>query len=190
MTVVLIVSSVLVAWVLQAIGVSRAMRRRGFAALPWFVTSLVLGPAAWTLAVAEARGGPPGPVILRWGTPAQGVIDVLVALEGDEVPPETVAQLRRVLQYSRRVVLARVVGAGGPAHIVKDAERFLIDAAARLRLDGAELHLLYGDLDAVVAGAQRRHEFGIILRSDQPAELFDGDGPRQEVRCVRDVSAA
>ncbi len=32
--------------------------------------------------------------------------------------------------------------------------------------------------------------FGIILRSDQPAELFDGDGPRQEVRCLRDVSAA
>ncbi len=190
MTVELIVSSVVGAWVLQAIGVSRAMRRRGFDALPWFVTSLVLGPAAWPFAMAEARGGPPRPVILRWGTPDRGAIDVFIALDGDEVPPETVAQLRRVLQYSRRVVLARVVRAGGPAHVVKDAERFLIDAAAGLRLDGAELQLLYGDLDAVVAEAQRRHEFGIILRSDQPAELFDGDGPRQEVRCMRDVSAA
>lgn len=190
MTLVLILSSVLIAWVLQAVGVSRAMRRRGFDVLPWFVTCLLLGPAAWPLAFAEVRTGLPGPVIVRWGTPSRGVIDVFVVLEADEVPPETDAQLRRVLQHSRRVVLARVVMAGGSAHVAKHAERFLIDAAARLRLDGAELQLLYGELDAVVAQTQARHEFGIILRSDQPAELFDGDGPRQEVRCIRDVSAA
>ena len=190
MTVALVVSSVLVAWVLQAIGVARAMGRRGFDALSWFVTSLLLGPASWVLAVGEARGGANRRVIVRSGAPGRGAIDVLVALEADEIPPETVAQLRRVLQYTRRVVLARIVKAGGPAHVVKDAERFLIDAAARLSLHGGELQLLYGDLDEVVVETQRRHEFGIILRSDQPSDLFDGDGPRQEVRCERDVSKA
>ncbi len=35
-----------------------------------------------------------------------------------------------------------------------------------------------------------RHEFGIMLRTDKPAEPFDGDGPSREVRCIRDVSAA
>ena len=189
MTVVMVFGAA-VAGAGQAIAVSRAMRRRGFDGLPWLVTSLVLGPAAWPLALSEVRRGAPGPEVLRWGTPGRGVIDVLVVLELDAVPRETVTQLWRVLPYTRRVVLARVVRAGGPGYVAKEARRFLADAASRLRLDGAELQLLHGDLATVVGATQRRREFGIILRSDQPSELFDGDGSRQEVRCERDVSVA
>lgn len=187
---VTLASGLLLAWSLQAVVVSRAMERHGFDGLPWLVTSLLLGPGAWPLALAEVLRRVPGPEILRSGTPAPGVIDVFVVLEDDALPQETVAQLRRVLPYSRRIVLARVVRAGGPARVARNAASFLAGAATALCLDGAELQLLYGTLDAVVSESQRRGEFGIILRSDQPSELFDGDGSRQEVRCLRDVSVA
>ena len=144
-----------------------------------------LGPLAF-----RALRRAPGPEILRWGTPGQGVIDVLVVFEADALPPETTAQLRRLLPYSRRIVLARVVRSGGPRVVAKEAASFLEDVAKTLRLEGAELQLLYGNLDAAVCESRRRHEFGIILRSDQPAELFDGDGSRQEMRCRRGVSVA
>ena len=132
----------------------------------------------------------PGPEILRSGTAGRGAIDVLVVFEDDALPPETAAQLRRVLPYSRRLVLARVVRSAGARGVAKQAATFLETVANALRLEGAERQLLYGGLDAVVSASRRRHEFGIILRSDRPAELFDGDGSRQELRCRRDASVA
>ncbi|HEV2756563.1 MAG TPA: hypothetical protein VG318_12405 [Actinomycetota bacterium] len=183
-------SGVALAWVLQAVGLSRVMKRRGFDGLPWLVTPLVLGPAAWPLALSEVRRGLPRPEVVRWGTAGEGAIDVFVVLEDDALPPETVAQLRRVLPYSRRVVVARALRSGGPSRVARDARRFLTGIADGLRLEGAELQLVYGTVNAVVRESRRRGEFGIILRSDQPAELFDGDGSRQEVRCERDVSVA
>ncbi|MDQ4024354.1 MAG: hypothetical protein M3217_02520 [Actinomycetota bacterium] len=189
MSVVPFGACVLVAWLLQAVWVSRLMDRRGFDPASWFVTSLALGPAAWVLALGEARHPPPGPVVVRWGTPRTGVLDVFVGLDRNELPDETRAQLRRVMPYCRRLVVARVVKAGSPAHKAQDARQFLVYAAERLLLAEAELQLLYGDVDGVVGRIQARGEFGIILRSDRPAELFDGDGSRQEVRCRRDVPA-
>lgn len=179
-----------VAWSLQALALSRAMRRRGFDGAAWLLTSSILGPAAWALAIVEVRRSAAGPEIVRWGVPGPGPIDVLVVLEADVLPHETGVQLRRVLPYAGRVVLARAVRAGAPGYAVKEARRFLAVAATRLRLDGAELQLRYGTVDMVVGETRRRREFGIVLRSDQPAELFDGDGSRQEMRCLRDAPAA
>jgi hypothetical protein len=108
----------------------------------------------------------------------------------DEFPEQIAMQLRRLLPYSRRVVIARVIKAGGPAYVTADAESFLTEAASRLAFRDAGLQIHYGDLDRVVAGIQQHGNFSLVMRGDRPSELFDGDGSRQEMRCLRDVKAA
>jgi hypothetical protein len=65
-----LVAAAAVLWVLQAVGLSRLMSRRGFHPLPWFAVSLLMGPAMWPLAVVELISGPPRPELLRRGAAA------------------------------------------------------------------------------------------------------------------------
>jgi hypothetical protein len=176
-------------WLGQAVGVARLMSRVGFHPLPWFAVAALLGPAMWPLAVVDLVSGLPRPVSLRRGGRGPGALDVFVAVT-DEFPEQIAMQLRRLLPYSRRVVIARVIKAGGPAYVTADAESFLTEAASRLAFRDAGLQIHYGDLDRVVAGIQQHGNFSLVMRGDRPSELFDGDGSRQEMRCLRDVKAA
>lgn len=124
MSVVLVVALIVV-WFGQATWLSHVMDGRGFHRLPWFAVLILLGPAMWPLAVVELISGPPGPVGLRRGNPRDGRLDVFVALDRNDVPKATATQLRRLAPNCRRVVLGRVIKAGGPTYIRADAERFL-----------------------------------------------------------------
>jgi hypothetical protein len=184
------VVALIVVWVGQATWLSHVMDGRGFHRLPWFAVLILLGPAMWPLAVVELISGPPGPVLLRRGNPRDGRLDIFVALDRNDVPKATAAQLRRLAPNCRRVVLGRVIKAGGPTYIRADAERFLSDTAERLGIRGAELQLHYGNVERVVKEIQDRGDFSLVLRVDQPSELFDGDGSRQEMRWQRGVPVA
>jgi hypothetical protein len=82
---------------------------------------------------------------------------------------------------SRRLVLGRVIKAGGPTVVSHDAERFLRHAAGRAGAPDAELQLFYGNFDSVIGEIRRKRDFTLVLRSDQPIELFDFDGPETEI---------
>lgn len=177
-------------WVAHALGLARLMGSRGFDSMPWLAVSLLLGPAIWPLAVVELVSGPPGPVVLRPGHRAGGVLDVFVAFDRDELAEPVAEQIQRVLPRCGRLVLARVVKAGGPAFVPAEAERFLSDCASRLGEPGAELHLHHGVFTDVVREIRDQGNFDLVLRSDETSELFDGNSPRKEMRCLHDVRAA
>ena len=177
-------------WLAQAVGLSRVMARRGFHPLPWFAVSAILGPAIWPLALLDAVSGPPAPQLLRRGMPGTGALEVFVAFERDEVPDEIVAQVKRLLPFCGRVVLARVVKAEGPSYFEAAAERFLSAAADQLRARDAELKIFFGHFDAVLRDIQDQHHFNFVLRSDKPDELFERDVSREETRCLLDAPAA
>jgi hypothetical protein len=92
-----LVAAAAVLWVLQAVGLSQLMSRRGFHPLPWFAVSLLMGPAMWPLAVVELISGPPRPELLRRGSRGRGALDIFVALASNELPEETAVQIRRLM---------------------------------------------------------------------------------------------
>lgn len=188
MNVVMLIAGAAVIWVAQAAGLARLMSRRGFHPLPWFAVAILLGPALWPLAVIELVSGPPGPVLLRRGSGAQRAI--FVAFRDDELADWKEIELQGLLPRGDRLVLARVIKAGGPTFISANAERFLHDTAARLGARNAELQLLHGPFERVVGEIQARGDYDLVVRSDQPSELFDRSSSRQEMRCQRDVTAA
>jgi hypothetical protein len=65
-----------------------------------------------------------------------------VALASNELPEETAVQIRRLMPYCGRLVLGRVIKAGGPTFVAADAKALLENAAARLGTRGAALQLL------------------------------------------------
>lgn len=177
-------------WVAQALGLSRLMSSRGFDPLPWLAMSLLLGPAMWPLAVIDLVSGSPEPVLLKRGERGEGTLDAFVAFDGDELHQSIALQIQRLQPHCSRLVLARVVKAGGPAFIAPDAERFLRDSASRLGAQEAELQLHHGVFADVVRAIRDRGDFDVVLRSDEPPELFEGNGSRPEMRCLRDGTAA
>lgn len=187
--IVALVMAAATVWIAQAIGLSRLMSKRGFHPLPWFAVSMLLGPAMWPLALIEAITGPPGPELIRRGTRGTGSLDVLVAFPTNELPDDLERQIARLPKERDRLTLARIIKAGGPMDIEKDAARFLSSTASRLRLRDAELMVFQGTPEQVLADLHARGDFDLVLCSDRPGELFDGNGSIQEVRCLRDAAA-
>ena len=177
-------------WLGQAVALSRLMNRRGFHPLPWFMVPILLGPAVWPFALFEAISGPPASELLRRGRRGSGALDVFVLFESDHLPRETKAQLSRLMPFCRRLVLARVIKAGGPMAPSVEAERFLKSIAAASETKDAELQLHFGDIRHVVAKIETRGDVDVLLRSDQPDETFHSDGDNQEARWVHNVPAA
>lgn len=177
-----------VLWVTHALAVAFLLDRRGFHRLPWLATSLLLGPAIWPLALIEIWSGPPRRELLRAGQARAEGIDVFVLFESNHAPDPTLRQIRRIGGHRRRLVFARVIKAGGPVYLGQEAGDFLRSLARRADPD-AELQILYGDMGRATDEAHLQGA-DIVLRSDHPHEIYDGDGGAQEVRCVRDAPAA
>lgn len=177
-------------WLGEALLVRQVMSRRGFHPVPWLAVGLLLGPAVWPFAVIEIVSGLPTPKVIRRGRDRSTGMDVVVLFERNALPGPLARQAERLLPHRRRLVLARVVKAGGPVAIEREAAEFLDRVAGELRADDAELQILYGEIEDAVKAIRRRREFAIVLRADHPDELYDGDGTRQTVRCLRDASAA
>jgi hypothetical protein len=188
--VAVVLAAAAIAWFAQALALSRLMNSRGFHPLPYFAVPLLIGPAFWPLALLDLLSGPPAPRLVRRGRRGGDGPEVLVALERDELAEKMAEEVARVLPRASRLVVARVLRAGGPSALEGDAERFLLSAATALHAPDAELDIVYGCFDSAVARVQKRGGFSVVLRSDQPDELFDRDGSRQEMRCLRDVQAA
>jgi hypothetical protein len=192
MVIGLIVCGVAV-WGAQAFGLSQLMNRRGFHPRLWFVVPLVIGPACWPLALLRALPGPPVPEVVRGARRRTGpleVFEVFVVLERDEIPAQVLAQVTRLMPYCHRLVFARVIKAGGPTDIKKAAEGFLHRIARHLGSDDVELQIMFGDMQRAVRMIHRESVFNIVLRSDQPDELFDGDGGMQRMLSLSDVMSA
>lgn len=192
MSIVLIVG-VSTLWVGLAIGLSRLMNRRGFHPLPWFFMPLLIGPASWPVALRTSQSGPPLPEVVRGGSRGTGSLDVFevfVLLERDELPAQISAQLTRLMPYCHRLVLARVIRAGGHAEIKKGAEAFLHRIARGMDSNDAELQILYGTLRRTVQELHEESDFSLILRSDRPDELFDNEGEMQRMTSLSDGTAA
>lgn len=187
---VVVIACAPIVWLGQGFGLSRIMNRRGFHPLPWFAVGFLLGPVVWPLALLEAISGRPLPDLVRRGRPGRGAIDVFVVLDRDELPDPLASEMARLRPYCRRIVLGRVIKAGGPVLDTRYAESFLRRIAHRMKTDEAELQILYGDMGQAVEAIHREGGFAIILRGDRPEELFDGGGEMQKVRCLRDVTAA
>jgi hypothetical protein len=185
----LIAGAVLV-WFGQALGLSRLMNRRGFHPLPWFVVPLLMGPAVWPLALVEALSGPPRQKLVRRGSRGPGALNVFVVLDRDELPEQFNTQVARLIPNCHRLVLGRVIKAGGPREIRREAESFLHRIARNMWTRDAELRILFGDMRRAVQTIDAEGVFGVVLRCDRPDELSDGDGEIQKVRCLRDVTAA
>ncbi|MGH2808482.1 MAG: hypothetical protein ACRDKT_14540 [Actinomycetota bacterium] len=177
-------------WVAHAVALSALMSRRGFDRLAWFAVPLLMGPASWPLALVEGISGPPPALIVHRGRRHDGTLDVAVVLEHDRVPEETAPQVARVLPDRGRLLIARVVAAGGPTVIENDAAAFLVDAARTLHAEDASLRIVFGTFEGAVARIQQRGGFSLVIRSDHPDEVFEGDGFQPEMRCQRDVTAA
>jgi hypothetical protein len=79
----------------------------------------------------------PGAVATRRGGP--GALDVFVLFEADHVPEGVNAELQRLAPRLRRLLLARVIKAGGPTMIQADATRFLKGIATPIQTRDAEL---------------------------------------------------
>lgn len=188
--IVAIVAGAGIAWLAQAAAVAAIMNRRGFHPLPWFAVAALIGPACWPLAVIEALSGPPRSEIVQRGMPGDGALDALVLLDRDALPDQTGAQVGRLHHLAHRLVIARVVKAGGPVDIENDARRFLYGVAQHLDVRNPELRLFFGDMNRAVDEATREGRFDVVLRADQPNGLFKVDGEREGVRCLRDVPAA
>jgi hypothetical protein len=193
MSIVLIVGASAL-WVGQAIVLSRLMNRRGFHPLPWFVVPIVIGPPGWLVALLRSLSGPPLPEVVRRGRRGTGsldVFDVFVLLERDELPSQTNAKLARLMPYCHRLVLARVLRADGHAHIKKGAEAFLHQIARDMGSKDAELQIRFGNIRRAAQEVHGESDFGgLILRSDQPDELFDNEGEIQKMTCLPDGTTA
>jgi hypothetical protein len=185
-----IIAAAVLAWVGQAIALSRLMERRGFRPLPWLIVLLLLGPVVWPLALLVILRGPPGPLVVRRGARGSGTLDVWVILESDRVSEPLKNLIESLKPYSRSLVLARVVKAGGPRAIETDAERFLHRIAATLGEHKAELIVLFGDMDELVQTIRQESALRVLLRSDQPDELFDRAGDMRRVGWLGDDAAA
>lgn len=181
-----LIAGAVILWLGQAFGLSRLMNRRGFHPLPWFVVPLLIGPAVWPLALREALSGPPRPELVRRGRRGPGSLNLFVLLERDELPEQVSAQVARLMPHCRRLVLGRVIKAGGPTVIRRDAESFLRRIARNLGAKEAELEILFGDMPRAAKTIQEEGVFNLVLHGDRPDELFVGD----RVRCLRDVTAA
>lgn len=152
--------------------------------MPWAIVALVLGPALWPFALAEAAAGLPYPEVIRRGRTRPG-LRVLVLLDRDELPDALERQVRRLVPDCGQVVLARVVRAGGPATVATDAACFLRDVAERLDAPIVELRILYGTIDRVAETIYEEGEFAFVFRSDDPRELYHGGGQTPKVKLVR-----
>lgn len=184
MSIALIAGAVIL-WFGQAFGLSRLMDRHGFHPLPWFVVPLLIGPAVWPLALLEVLSGPPRPELVRWGRRGPGSLNVFVLLERDELPEQISVEVARLMPHCRRLVLGRVIKAGGPTVIRRDAESFLRRIARNWGAKEAELEILFGDMPRAVQTILDESVFDVVLRGDRPDELFVGD----RVSCLRDVTA-
>jgi hypothetical protein len=184
------IAAAVLAWVGQALGLSRLMERRGFHRLPWLIVLLLLGPVMWPLALLVILRGPPGPLVVRRGARGSGTLDVWVVLESDRVPEPLKRQIESLKRYFRTLVIARVVKAGGPRAIETDAESFLHRIAATLGEHKAGLVVLFGDMDEVVQTIRQESALRVVLRSDQPDELFDRAGDMRRVGWLGDDAAA
>ena len=189
MKIALIIAGAASLWLGQAFALSRLMNRRGFHPLPWFMVPLLLGPAVWPLALFEVLSGPPASELLRRGKRRPGALDVVVFFESNHVPPKIEAQLSRLMPFCRRLVLARVIKAGGPTPIAVDAERFLKSIASPPETTDAELRLHFGDFARVVAEVEAQGDIDVLLRSDGSTETFHSD-ENQEARSINDVPTA
>lgn len=177
-------------WLGQAFGLSRVMSRRGFHPLPWLAIGLLLGPAVWPLALLEATSGPPPPRLVRLGRPRPDGLDVLALYEGDELPEALGQELERLSPLCHRLVLGRVIQAGAPGYIEREAEASLERIASRLGAERAELTILYGDMRQAVESIREEGSFAVVLRSDHAGEVYDSDDKPHRARCLRDVRAA
>jgi hypothetical protein len=94
------------------------------------------------------------------------------------------------MPYCHRLVFARVIKAGGPTSIKKAAEAFLHGIARHMGSDDVELQMMFGDTQRAVRTIHGESVFNIVLRSDQPDELFDGDGGMQRMLSLSDFMSA
>jgi hypothetical protein len=185
-----IIAAAVLAWVGQAFALSRLMERRGFHALPWLIVLLFLGPAMWPLALLDLLRGPPGPLVVRRGARGSGTHNVWVILEGDRLSEPLKKHIANLKPYSRSLVMARVVKAGGPRAIETDAVSFLHRIAATLGEHEAELVVLFGNMEEAVKTIHQESELNVVLRSDQPDELWSRADDLPKVRCLGDDAAA
>ena len=179
-------------WFGQAFGLSRLMNRRGFHPRPWFAVALLIGPACWPVALLEAFSSPLGAEVVRGGSRGTGALEVFelfVVLETDDMPAQIRAQVTRLMPYCHRLVFARVIKAGGPTAIQSRAEAFLHRIAHHVGSEDAELQLLFGHMRRAVQTIHEESVFNLVLRSDQPDELFDREGGMR-MTCLRDVMSA
>jgi hypothetical protein len=179
-----------VVWFGQALLLSRVMSRHGCHPLPWFMVPLLLGPAAWPLALIEALSGPPAPELLRRGERGPGALDVFVLFEADHVPEGVKAELQRLAPRLRRLVLARVIKAGGPTMIQADATRFLKGITTPIQTRDAALQIVFGDITRVVAEIEERGDIDVLIRTDHARKQFHSDGYNLEERWIHDAPAA
>jgi hypothetical protein len=185
-----IIAAAVLAWVGQAIALSRLMERRGFHPVPWLIVLLLLGPVMWPLALLVILRGPPEPLVVRRGARGSGPLDVWVILESDRVSEPLKNQIANLPPYSRRLVLARVVKAGGPKAIETDAESFLNRMAATVDENEPELVVLFGDLEEVVQTIREESAPSVVLRSDQSDDVFDRAGDMRRVGWLGHDAAA
>ena len=173
MGVALIVVGAAVLWLGQALGLSLLMSRLGFHPLPWFVVPLLIGPAVWPLALIEAVSGPPAPQVLHRGKSGSGRLDIFVLLGSDHVPERIRTELTKLMSRRRRLVIVRVIKAGGPGAIATDAERFLRGILSSFDMRDAELQLRFGDIRRAATAIEEQGHF--VLRDDRLDEMFDPD---------------
>ena len=166
MGVALIVVGAAVLWLGQALVLSLLMSRLGFHPLPWFVVPLLIGPAVWPLALIEAVSGPPAPQVLHRGKSGSGRLDIFVLLGSDRIPERITAELTKLMTERRRLVIVRVIKAGGPGAIATDAERFLRGILSSFDMRDAELQLRFGDIRRAATAIEEQGH--LVLRDDRP----------------------
>jgi hypothetical protein len=174
-------------WLIHAVAVAHLMDRQGFHPLSWFVLAVVMGPAVWPLAVAEAMVKPPVPTVVETGRRFRGPLNVAAFLADDDVPAAIRQRIEEVRPEVGRLALVRVVKEGGPEWVEDVAREFLMNTARRLRLKDAELWICYGTMPRAVQQVTRSNDFDLVLRSDRA--LVD-DPYVQGARCLRDARAA
>lgn len=154
------------AWVTLAFVLAGLMVRRGYDHTSWLIVSLLFGPLAALLVVAErAWAFPRRPRVVETGRPGRGDLDALVVADAVDLDVAR-AEITQLDKRIHRLVVARVLPIDGPREVERlTGEQLRADAEALGHPD-AELVLLFGVPSDAVARHVAEGHFDLALAGD------------------------